>query len=220
MFVPVDPRYPKMYVLGIDDSLKDLGMKLGFNQFFLNNAPDSKYLTDGYIFRAEFIKWYESQNYPFCKLKGVEFELEEQKSEEEPYPFNVNDLDLTKRAIMEDHGFKTGYQTKLKPEVLKKEEAAIKKAREKSLKNNRVDLADLPTFTIDGKKTRCRDDAMSWEMDGDVWKLYVHIADISETLPANSKIDADAKEKLMSTYIGDFIRPMLPNFITYQLGSL
>ena len=108
----------------------------------------------------------------------------------------------------------------MKPEVLKKEEAAIKKAHEKSLKNNRVDLADLPTFTIDGKKTRCRDDAMSWEIDEDVWKLHVHIADISEVLPANSKIDVDAKDKLMSTYIGDFIRPMLPNFITYQLGSL
>ena len=109
VFVPVDPRYPKMYVLGIDDSLKDLGMNLGFNQFFLSIAPDSKYLTDGYIFRAEFIQWYESQNYPFCKLKGVDFELDEHKTEEEPYPFHVDNLDLTKRAIMEDHGFKTGY---------------------------------------------------------------------------------------------------------------
>lgn len=81
-----------------------------------------------------------------------------------------------------------------------------------------MDLSDLQTYTIDEKKTRCRDDAMSWEIDGDVMKLHVHIADVSEVL--SSKIDADAKEKIMSTYIGDFIRPMLPNFITYELGSL
>jgi exoribonuclease R len=183
----------------------------------LSQQPETEYFKDGYFFKAEFLQWHESQKYPFCRLKAITIDKDEVSEEtKDPYPFHISDLDLAKRMIMEDRGCKTGYQTKLNAEKLNEEKKMIEKRHSKSLaEKDRADLQGLTTYTIDGKKTRCRDDAISWLVDGDVQKLFVHITDISDILPAGSKIEAEAKEKLMSTYIGDFIRPMLPGFLSY-----
>ena len=79
------------------------------------------------------------------------------------------------------------------------------------------DLRDLHTVTIDGRGTKCRDDAISFVSPTSV---KVHIADITATVPHNSLFDQDARDNAQTTYVGDFVRPMLPPQIAYDLGSL
>lgn len=78
----------------------------------------------------------------------------------------------------------------------------------------------METLTIDNKKTKSRDDAVSWQFNDNHKKLFVHITDPSILVKPDSIFDKDAKEKVMKVDIGDFHMPMLPPFITYQLGSL
>ena len=44
---------------------------------------------------------------------------------------------------------------------------------------DRVDLREIPTFTIDGENARDFDDAVSIEREKDGFKLYVSISDVS-----------------------------------------
>ena len=44
---------------------------------------------------------------------------------------------------------------------------------------NRVDLRELPLFTIDGASAKDLDDAVSLSFDGTYFHLGVHIADVS-----------------------------------------
>ena len=56
----------------------------------------------------------------------------------------------------------------------------------------RVDLRELPTFTIDPETAKDFDDAISVEPDGDGLRAWVHIADVSYFVPAGSPLDRGA----------------------------
>lgn len=84
----------------------------------------------------------------------------------------------------------------------------------------RVDLRELPLITIDGDDSRDFDDAVYAEPDGDGWRLWVAIADVSYYVRPNTPLDRDALERGNSVYFPNFVVPMLPEKLSNGLCSL
>jgi ribonuclease R len=80
----------------------------------------------------------------------------------------------------------------------------------------RVDLRELPTFTIDPDKAKDFDDALSVDDD----RAYVHIADVSYFIDAGSPLDRGAAQRAFSTYVPGLVAPMLPPDLSDDLCSL
>lgn len=101
------------------------------------------------------------------------------------------------------------------------------------------DLRGLTVFTIDPDDAKDFDDAVSLERvdaphggapgttgetrplpAGAVWRLGVHIADVSYYVPWNSSIDLDARRRATSVYLADRVVPMLPEALSNEVCSL
>jgi ribonuclease R len=80
----------------------------------------------------------------------------------------------------------------------------------------RVDLRELPTFTIDPETAKDFDDALSI----DEARAYVHIADVSYFVGAGSPLDHGAAQRGFSTYVPGLVAPMLPHELADDLCSL
>ena len=76
--------------------------------------------------------------------------------------------------------------------------------------DQRIDLTELATYSLDDAGTREIDDALSLERrDGCDW-IWIHIADPSRLISADSPLDQEAKRRATSLYLADGVMPMLP----------
>ena len=123
-----------------------------------------------------------------------------------------NDPEVEVLSILRKFGVRQGFS----PKILKEAKMMAKENR----LDDRKDLTELLTFTIDGKKAKDFDDAVSLEPLGDGYRLGVHIADVSHFITENSHLDKEAFERGTSIYYADGVIPMLPEILSNEACSL
>ena len=86
---------------------------------------------------------------------------------------------------------------------------------------DRVDLREIPTFTIDGENARDFDDAVSIERERDGGlKLYVSISDVSHYAREETGLDNEAYSRGTSVYFPDRAIPMFPPELSNEICCL
>ena len=86
--------------------------------------------------------------------------------------------------------------------------------------DGRVDLRDLPTFTIDPPDARDFDDAISARREDDRVRLWVHIADVTAYVRPGGAVDKEALRRGTSVYVPGAVEPMLPEELSNGACSL
>jgi ribonuclease R len=85
----------------------------------------------------------------------------------------------------------------------------------------RADLRQLPMVTIDDQSARDFDDAVSLELPEDgIYRLGVHIADVSHYVRQGKALDREAIKRGTSIYLVERVIHMLPPLLSENLCSL
>lgn len=86
--------------------------------------------------------------------------------------------------------------------------------------NNRLDLTNINVITIDESSTMDIDDGLSIQFTDDGFIVGIHITDVDSIFSEESSIDIEARSRLSSFYAPEITVPMLPEKISYNIGSL
>lgn len=89
-----------------------------------------------------------------------------------------------------------------------------------SEQEERLDLRNLHTITIDDASTKDMDDALSLVQTETGYQLGIHISDVATFLPAASTLEQEAYQRTTSLYLPDGIIHMLPDILAEDRFSL
>jgi ribonuclease R len=117
-------------------------------------------------------------------------------------------------ALLAERGLRPTFPKRLEHEA---REAA---ERVRADPGPRTDLTAEPTFTVDPTTARDFDDAVSARREGDGFRLWIHIADVSAHVRPESGLDREARERANSTYAPGIVSPMLPRALSDEACSL
>lgn len=127
-----------------------------------------------------------------------------------------NDLGVDILSIIYNHGINIDFS----PATIEEANQVPDEIDAKDYQN-RVDLRDVLTITIDGADAKDLDDAISVEkLDNGNYNLIVSIADVSHYVTEGSMLDQDAFERGTSVYLVDRVIPMIPHRLSNGICSL
>ena len=168
----------------------------------LSEAPD---VEDGVIVRVR-IAQFPSRN--SAATGHIEEVLE-----------HVDGLDEGVDAVVARHKFETAFSDATLAEA---HGASIDEVG--ALASGYRDLRERFVFTIDPDDARDFDDALSIEqVEGQgrlLWRIGVHIADVSHYVEWGSALDLAARRRATSVYLADRVIPMIPEELSCGLCSL
>lgn len=121
------------------------------------------------------------------------------------------------KALLYAQDIRGRFPEEVREEAKKLEDAAVSEADTKG----RLDLRNLPIFTIDSASTKDIDDAISLTRTPEGgFELGVHIADVSHYVRPGTETDNEAFRRATSVYYADQVVPMLPKALSNGICSL
>jgi ribonuclease R len=129
--------------------------------------------------------------------------------------------DVETQAVIADFGLATDFSSEVIEESRKVASEFDVNSSEGPWEN-RLDLTELLTFTIDPPDARDFDDAISLEYDeeNNEYELGVHIADVANFVNNGGALDKEALKRGNSTYLPKRVLPMLPELLSNGVCSL
>lgn len=128
---------------------------------------------------------------------------------------HVNDPGTDIMSIVKGYDLPTEFPVK----VLNQAERVAQEVSEADMAG-RMDVRDWQMVTIDGEDAKDLDDAITISKEGDLYKLGVHIADVTNYVQEKSALDREAYERGTSVYLVDRVIPMLPHALSNGICSL
>ncbi len=151
---------------------------------------------------ARLLKWDQADKRPVAEVVSV---LDAE---------NTNDAAM--KEILLEHGFPLQF-----PDDALEVAARIPDTISAAEIEQRKDVRDILTFTIDPVDAKDFDDAISFRvLKNGLYEIGVHIADVSYYVEPENALDKIAYQKATSVYLPDRVNPMLPEHISNVLCSL
>ena len=192
-------------VVGTFQRERDYGFILCDNQKFSKDvyisAKNSKGVRDGDKVVAEIIDYGDASHKPEGRIT------------ENLGSINAPGTDIL--AIVKSYKIPSEFPEKVINQALR-----VPDHVQEADRDGRLDLTELRTVTIDGEDAKDLDDAVSLTMEKGMYRLGVHIADVTNYVQENSALDWEAKERGTSVYLVDRVIPMLPHTLSNGVCSL
>jgi ribonuclease R len=132
------------------------------------------------------------------------------------YLGHISDPACDISAAIEEFGIRSDFPH----QAVQEAESLGKQVSSKSIKE-REDLRQLTTITIDPDTAKDYDDALSLTKTANgIYRLGVHIADVSYYVRPGTALDKEASLRCNSTYFPGSCIPMLPSALSENLCSL
>ncbi|MCC7159111.1 MAG: ribonuclease R, partial [Ignavibacteria bacterium] len=132
----------------------------------------------------------------------------------------AGDVTTEFKALIKKYGLTKTFPKPVKDE-LKQLEAEGKFEISKEEIKKRRDLRDKIIFTIDPVDAKDFDDAISLDiLNNGLYRLGVHIADVSHYVTEGSALDEEAFQRGTSAYLMNDVVPMLPERLSNDICSL
>ncbi|MCI1769689.1 MAG: ribonuclease R [Mageeibacillus sp.] len=134
---------------------------------------------------------------------------------------SIGSNDVRMLSVLRQYGLEQSFPESVMNEVEPLPVNPDPETVEEEIKSGRHDLRDLLTITIDGEEAKDLDDAISLEiLPNGNYKLWVHIADVSNYVREGNPLDDEAFKRATSVYLVDRVIPMLPPKLSNGLCSL
>lgn len=173
--------------------------RIGYDVFTLH--ADHPHVKDGDIVRVRMVE-YPSRH---TAATGI---VEEVLGHE-------GDAGLDMESVIARHKLETAFSQAALEEASRAEVDV-----EGALRSGYRDLRERVVFTVDPTDARDFDDAVSCDLEGGLYRVGVHIADVSHYVTWGSSIDLDARRRATSVYLVDRVIPMLPEALSNGVCSL
>lgn len=193
-------------IIGVYEQTKAFGFVTPEDQKLHHDIFISKsnrnYAETGDVVVVEITKWPEKGRNP----EGIIVEILGKKGDK-----GVDILTVVKKFNLPES---------FPPKVLSYTDSLSEVLDEKEFAKRR-DLRGEKIMTIDGADAKDLDDAVSVvKLENGMYKLSVHIADVSHYVRENTPLDKEAFKRATSVYLLDLVIPMLPEKLSNGLCSL